>query len=143
MEWAAGQNTARIGLICLNSKNVSKTGYVYLAVDFALFYPIVFCYVAFYAIFLLFAWGSPDLSWFHVLVRILEEVLIYRTVGCSKVKSYWKPNWDFPSKQGQKEDVKCIYQGGFSISEPCSPPCFNRKSQRNWVSNKRFSLRAA
>ena len=51
----------------------------------------------------------------------IEEVLDYRTFGCSKAKPFWKPYWDFPLKQGQKRNVKCIYQEGMSILELCSP----------------------
>ena len=60
---------------------------------------------------------------------VVEEVLDYRTLSCSKAKPYWKPYWDFPLKQGQKKDVKCIYQEGMSILDFLFPPCFNRKSQ--------------
>ena len=38
--------------------------------------------------------------------RSLEEVLTYRNYSCSKAKSYSKPNWDVPLKQGQKRNVK-------------------------------------
>ena len=51
----------------------------------------------------------------------VEEVLTYRTLSCSKAKPYRKPYWDFPWKQGQKKDAKCIYQEGMSILEFFSP----------------------
>ena len=61
----------------------------------------------------------------------LEEVLNYRTSSCSKAKPYRKPYWDFPAKQGQKEDANCIYQEGMSILDCLFSSCFNRKSQLN------------
>ena len=72
---------------------------------------------------------------------IFEEIITYRTLSCSKAKPYWKPYWDFPLKQGQKKDVKCIYQEGMSILELCSP--LASTGNPNWVSNKVFSFRAA
>ena len=35
--------------------------------------------------------------------------------------------FDSPKKQGQKRDMKCIWQDGISIFEYCFLPCENRK----------------
>ena len=38
----------------------------------------------------------------------IEEVLDHRTFSCSKAKPFWKLYCDFPLKQGQKRNVKCV-----------------------------------
>ena len=52
----------------------------------------------------------------NMMGNMVEEDLDYWTFSCSKqAKPDWKPYWDFPLKQGQREDVKCICHEGMSI----------------------------
>ena len=67
---------------------------------------------------------------------IVEAVLDYRTselglfIETELGLQYWKPNWDYPLKQGQRKRCKMNLPGRYGdFIALFRPPCFDRKSE--------------